>query len=147
MSVDLSKITNSSSVAKSKDSVVGIGATATRTTAQAHPDKGIDPNDKHLCTDRLLTNLKERTIWWGRFWRAFTGGCLRNKWLEQKNLLAMAIDSDTDAEYEIRSSVCKPQNCENDRNPYSDFERLFRLALRCHRLPLRRVGCERPGFA
>jgi hypothetical protein len=62
MSVDLSKITNSFGVAKSKDSVVGIGATATRTTAQAHPDKGIDPNDKHLCTDYLLTNLKGRTI-------------------------------------------------------------------------------------
>ena len=62
MSVDLSKITNSSSVAKSSDSVVGIGATATRTTAQAHPGKGIDPNDKHLCTDYLLTNLKGRTI-------------------------------------------------------------------------------------
>ena len=62
MSVDLSKITNSSGVAKSKDSVVGIGATATRTTAQAHPDKEIDPNDKHLCTDYLLTNLKGRTI-------------------------------------------------------------------------------------
>ena len=62
MSVDLSKITNSSGVTKSKDSVVGIGATATRTTAQAHPDKGIDPNDKHLCTDYLLTNLKGRTI-------------------------------------------------------------------------------------
>jgi O-antigen/teichoic acid export membrane protein len=62
MSVDLSKITNSFGAAKSKDSVVGIGATATRTTAQAHPDKGIDPNDKHLCTDYLLTNLKGRTI-------------------------------------------------------------------------------------
>ena len=62
ISVDLSKITNSSGVAKSKDSVVGIGATATRTTAQAHPDKGIDPNDKHLCTDYLLTILKGRTI-------------------------------------------------------------------------------------
>jgi hypothetical protein len=62
MSVDLAKITNSSSVAKRKDSVVGIGATATRTTAQAHPDKGIDPNDKHLCTDHLLADLKARTI-------------------------------------------------------------------------------------
>ena len=62
MSVDLSKITNSSGVAKSKDSVVGIGVTATRTTAQAHPGKGIDPNDKHLCTDYLLTNLNRRTI-------------------------------------------------------------------------------------
>ena len=51
MSVDLSKITNNSGVAKSKDSVVGIGVTATRTTAQDHPGKGIDPNDKHLCTD------------------------------------------------------------------------------------------------
>ena len=59
----------------------------------------------------------------------------------------MAIDSDTDAEYEIRSSVCKPQNRENDRNPYSDFERLFRPALRCHCLPLRRVGGECAGFA
>jgi len=45
MSVDLPKITNSSGVAKSKDSIVGIGATATRTTAQAHPDKGIDANE------------------------------------------------------------------------------------------------------
>ncbi len=62
MSVDLSKITNSSGVAKSKDSVVGIGATASRTSAQALPDKGIDPNDKHLCTDYLLTNLKGRTV-------------------------------------------------------------------------------------
>jgi len=62
MRVDLSKITNSSGVAKSKDSIVRIGATATRTTAPAHPDKGIDPNDKHLCTDYLLTNLKGRTI-------------------------------------------------------------------------------------
>jgi hypothetical protein len=62
MSVHLSKITNSSGVAKSKDSVVGIGATPTRTSAQAHPDKGIDPNDKQLCTDDLLTNLKGRTI-------------------------------------------------------------------------------------
>jgi hypothetical protein len=44
MSLDLSKITNSYDVAKSKDSVVGIGATATRTTAQAHSDKGIDHN-------------------------------------------------------------------------------------------------------
>jgi hypothetical protein len=72
---------------------------------------------------------------------------LRNKWLEQKNLLAMAIDSDTDAEYEIRSSVCKPQNCENDRNPYSDFERLFRPALRGYGLRVGRLGGECAGFA
>jgi hypothetical protein len=62
MSVDLSKINNSSGVARSNDRVVGIGATATRTIARAHLDKGIDPNDKHLCIDYLLTNLKGRTI-------------------------------------------------------------------------------------
>jgi hypothetical protein len=33
MSVDLCKITNSSGVAKSKDSVIGIGATATENVA------------------------------------------------------------------------------------------------------------------
>ena len=58
MSVGLSKFSNSSGVAKSKDSVVGIGATATRTTAQAHPDKGIDPNDKHLGSCFLVKPAK-----------------------------------------------------------------------------------------
>ena len=58
MSVDLSKITNSSGVAKSKDSVVGIGATAIRTTAQAHPDKKIDPNNKQLDSCFLVKPAK-----------------------------------------------------------------------------------------
>src|SRR5438128_8615164 len=32
------------------------------TAKQDRPGKGIDPNEKHLCTDHLLGDLKDRTI-------------------------------------------------------------------------------------
>jgi len=59
----------------------------------------------------------------------------------------MAIDSDMEEGRASRGSISR--NCENDRNPsvYSDFERLFRPALRGHGLPFRRVGGECAVFA
>src|SRR5437773_1185911 len=56
MSVDLSKITNSSSVAESELLANGGGA------VKNHSSKEIDAKERHLSTDHLLTDLKGRTI-------------------------------------------------------------------------------------
>jgi hypothetical protein len=78
---------------------------------------------------------------------AFIDGCLRNKWPEQKNLLAMAIDSDTNKGGASGGSISR--NCENawSHSVYSAFERLLRPALLGHGLPIQRVGGECAGFA
>jgi hypothetical protein len=69
---------------------------------------------------------------------------LRNKWPEQKNLLARVTNSDTNDGGASRGSISR--NCENIRNPsvYADFERLFSPALRGHGLPIQRLGGEHP---
>jgi hypothetical protein len=83
----------------------------------------------------------------GRFWIGFIDGCLRNKWSEQKNLLAMTIDSDTNKSGASRGTISR--NCENSRNPtvYAGFERFFRPALWSYGLPFQRVGGKCAGFA
>ena len=53
-------ITDSSSIAKNE--VVTAGGAPTEAAAQDVSDKGIDPNEKHLATDHLLSDLKGRTI-------------------------------------------------------------------------------------
>ncbi len=60
MSVDLSKITNSSSIAESE--LLANGGAPTEATARNRSSKGIDANERHLSTDHLLTNLKRRTV-------------------------------------------------------------------------------------
>jgi O-antigen/teichoic acid export membrane protein len=42
--------------------VVAVGAAPTEAAGLGRCNTGIDPNDKHLCTDHLLTDLKGRTI-------------------------------------------------------------------------------------
>ena len=51
---------NSSSTGK--DQVALISIARLERVKQDRPDKGIDPNEKHLCTDHLLGDLKGRTI-------------------------------------------------------------------------------------
>ena len=51
---------NSSSVTNAED--VLISMTRPERTQGDRPSKAIDPNDKHLCTDHLLDDLKGRTI-------------------------------------------------------------------------------------
>jgi hypothetical protein len=69
----------------------------------------------------------------------YSTGHLQNKWPEQRNLVAMAVDSDTSKGGASRGSISR--NYENDRNPsvYSYFERLFRPTLRGGGLPFRRL--------
>ena len=61
MSVDLSKITDSSSIAESELLANG-GAPAEATAKKNHSSKEIDAKERHLSTDHLLTDLKGRTI-------------------------------------------------------------------------------------
>lgn len=53
-------ITDNSSVRKG--GVVAIGVASAEAAAQGCSSKGIDPNEKHLSTDHLLTDLKGRTV-------------------------------------------------------------------------------------
>src|SRR5882724_3464866 len=53
-------ITDSSSTGKSE--VLPIGVSPVETAEQSFSRKAIDPNEKHLRTDHLLTDLKGRTI-------------------------------------------------------------------------------------
>src|SRR5439155_13431562 len=61
MSVDLSKITDSSSIAESALLANG-GAPAEATAKKNHSSKEIDAKERHLSTDHLLTDLKGRTV-------------------------------------------------------------------------------------
>src|SRR5438876_3175653 len=61
MSVDLSKITDSSSIAESELLANG-GAPAEATAKKNHSSKEIDAKERHLSTDHLLADLKGRTI-------------------------------------------------------------------------------------
>jgi hypothetical protein len=74
-------------------------------------------------------------------------GCSQNKWPEQKKLLAMTIDSDTNKGGASRGTISR--NCENawNHSVYSAFERLFRAALWGEDLPFQRVGGACAGFA
>ena len=67
-------------------------------------------------------------------------GCLQNKWPEQRNLLAMTMDSDTNRSGESPGTISR--NCENawSHSVYSAFERLSRLAVRGCGLRFQRVG-------
>lgn len=60
MIVDLSKITNSSSVAQSER--LAIGGASAEAIAKNRSNKEIDAKERHLSTDHLLTDLKGRTI-------------------------------------------------------------------------------------
>jgi len=51
---------NSSSVTNGEDVLVGV--TRPGKTERDRPSKAIDPNEKHLCTDHLLGDLRGRTI-------------------------------------------------------------------------------------
>ena len=53
-------ITESSSLAKGE--VVTAGGASTAAGVKDSPEIAIDPNDKHLGTDHLLSDLKGRTI-------------------------------------------------------------------------------------
>jgi O-antigen/teichoic acid export membrane protein len=53
-------ITDNSSIAKSE--VLPIGVSPAEPAERGLSSKAIDPNEKHLCTDHLLTDLKGRTI-------------------------------------------------------------------------------------
>jgi len=53
-------ITDSSSTGKSE--VLPIGVSPAETAEEGLSRKAIDPNEKHLCTDHLLTDLKGRAI-------------------------------------------------------------------------------------
>jgi len=52
--------TNTSSLVKRE--VFLVQGTGLERAAQNCSSKGIEPNDKHLCTDHLLSDLKGRTI-------------------------------------------------------------------------------------
>src|SRR5437667_9567900 len=60
MSVDLSKIADSSIIAESE--LLANGGAPAETTAKNHSSKEIDAKERHLSTDHLLTDLKGRTI-------------------------------------------------------------------------------------
>jgi len=60
MSVDLAKITNSSSIAESE--LLANSADPAEATAKSHSNKEIDAKERHLSTDHLLTELKGGTI-------------------------------------------------------------------------------------
>jgi len=88
----------------------------------------------------------------------FIGGCLRNKRPEQrkrrrtkkfKKLLAMIIGSDTNScgGASLGSISRSYEVVGKDPSVYPYFERLFRSALRRHRLPFQWVGGERAVFA
>src|SRR5438876_149216 len=53
-------ITNNSNIAKGE--ALSIGESPVETAGQSLSSKAIDPNEKHLSTDHLLTDLKGRTI-------------------------------------------------------------------------------------
>src|SRR5206468_6195049 len=53
-------ITDNSSIAKSK--ILAMGVSSVETTEQVLSSRTIDPNEKHLSTHHLLTNLRRRTI-------------------------------------------------------------------------------------
>ena len=75
-------------------------------------------------------------------------GGLQNKWPQQKNLLAMKIDSDNNrGGGASRGTISR--SCENGciHSVYSALERLFRSALRGHGLLFRRLGGECTGLA
>src|SRR2546425_4139783 len=56
-------ITDSSSIAESE--VRANRAGPVETSAQDHSSQGIDANERHLSTDHLLTNLRQRTVFSG----------------------------------------------------------------------------------
>jgi len=59
----------------------------------------------------------------------------------------MAIDSDTNEHGVFTIAAYRSSRCDRNSSVYSDFERLFRPALRGHGLPVQRVGGECAGFA
>ena len=67
--------------------------------------------------------------------RFIVGCCVQKKSPEQKILLAMTIDSDTNKGGASRGTISR--SCENawNHSVYSAFERVFRLAFRRHGLP------------
>ncbi len=89
-----------------------------------------------------LQTIGTRGQGWGRFWIGFIDGCLRNKRPEQKNLLAMAIDSDANEGGASRGPISR--NWEKDRNPsvypirLRRIERLSRPVLGRYGLPVGR---------
>jgi len=78
---------------------------------------------------------------------AYRRGACENKWPQQKNLLAMTIDSDRKEHGASRGTISR--SCENAccHSVYSALERLFRSAVRGHGLPFQRLGGECTGFA
>src|SRR5206468_11360594 len=64
----------------------------------------------------------------------FVEECLRNKWLDKKNFLAMPIHSDMKAGGVSRGSMCRNYEGVGHSSVYLYFERLFRPALRGHGL-------------
>jgi hypothetical protein len=70
-------------------------------------------------------------------------GCSRNKWPDEKNFLAMSIQSDMKAGGESQGTISR--NYEGVGNPsvYPYFERLFRPALRGHGLPFQWISSKR----
>jgi O-antigen/teichoic acid export membrane protein len=54
-------ITNNSSSTAPREGIL-VDVARQETAEQGHARKGVDPNEKHLCTDHLLGDLKGRTI-------------------------------------------------------------------------------------
>src|SRR5437667_675083 len=71
--------------------------------------------------------------------KRFVDRDLRNKWPDKKNLLVMAIDSDMKAGGVSRGSVSRNYERYRDAFACPVFGHLFRLALRGHGLPVRRI--------
>jgi len=110
--------------------------------------KPVSSSDLHENLQQRRSQIREFEQGWGRFRMGFIDGCLRNKWPQRKNLLAMKIGPDiNDPCGASRGSMSR--NCENSQNPavYSvrlgRIERLLRPALRRHGFAFQWISSKR----
>jgi len=72
---------------------------------------------------------------------------LRNKWPDEKNFLAMSIQSDMKAGGESLGTISRNYEGVGIPSVYSYFQRLFWLALRGHGLPFQWDSSERSVYS
>jgi hypothetical protein len=116
---------------KSKNSKTVSVADRVRSRAKTKPISSSDL-DENLRQRR--SQIREFEQGWGRFRMGFIDGCLRNKWPDKKNFLAMPIHSDMKAGGVSLGTISRGYEGVGHSSVYPYFERLFRSTLRGHGL-------------